>query len=313
MKELIKFLLFFTIIISLQIASAKEETTANNQEIDPVESEQAEENSSEEKDSSEEDDSTFIDFLITEVIPAFGGFEHIFLTTKPSFSAQFTQNGLVLANCSLEFKLKQLKPINYQVTEGKSDNFAVNMSIGQLRWLFFNTSCKENNTSADKNHFNISFSIKDENLEDSYYELGVNAFDKNQLKIKLHSIKMEVIIEEVDQEILVSSYGDVMNFSKALEEYKDDGDIYILPVDLWKPLNNKLRPSNLQKNNDFIELIKVKITDIINIDGAAQLTFPTSVNNVTKYTDVLAPIKGRMFVPKEEDDDIIPVIDFSFQ
>ena len=305
MKDLIKFLLFFTIIISLQSAIAEEETANDPQQEDTSESEQTEEDSSEDK------DLTFMDFLITEVIPAFGGLEHIFLTTKPSFSIHFTQGGATLIDCSLELKLKQLETIQYRIIDSDTDNFPVNMNIGQPKWLFFNASCGEQSISPDKNHFNIFFTVKDENLEDSYYELGVNAFDKNQLKIKMHSMEMEVIIEEVEQEILLSSYGDIMKFSKALEEYKDDGDTYILPLDLWKPLNNKLKSSNLQENNDSIKLKKVKVTHIIDIDGTAQLTFPTSVNNVTEYTDVLAPIKGQIFIPEEEEADLIPAIDFS--
>ena len=297
MKELIKFLLFFTIIISLQTATAKEKTTIDDQE---------------EESASEENDSTLTDFLIKEIIPAFGGFEHIFLTNKPSFSAQFTQNGLVLENCSLEFKLKQLKPINYQVTEGESDNFAVNMSIGQPRWLFFNASCEENNTSADKNHFNISFTIKDENFKNSYYELTFNAFDKDQLKIKLYSIQMGVTLEEVNQEILVSPHGDVMNFSKELEDYEIEDGLYSLPSSLWKPLN-KVTANSQTPEGSIDELRKVKITQIINIDGVAYLTFPTSVNNITEDTDVSAPVKGQIFIPEKEEDDPIPVIDFSFR
>ena len=307
MKELIKFLLLFASTTIIQTAIAKEETTTNLQQENTLNNEQAV------KSSLEESDSTFIDFLVEEVIPAFGGFEHILLTTKPSFSVHYTQKGVALIDCSLELKLKQLRTIQYQVTDSNTGNFPVNMNIGQPRWLFFKASCGEQSTSTDRNHFNISFTVKNENLKDSYYELGVNAFDKDQLKIKLYSIKIEVITEEVDQEILVSSHGDVMKFSKELKKYKDNDEIYILPLELWKPLNNKLRPSNLQENNDLTELKKVKITQIINIDGVIQLTFPTSVNNVTEDTNVLAPIKGQIFIPEKEDDDIIPVIDFSIQ
>lgn len=103
-----------------------------------------------------------------------------------------------------------------------------------------------------------------------------------------------------------------MSFSEELEKYKGDGDIYSLPLDLWKPLNNKLR-SAVQNGSDFIELEKVKITQTINVDGVVNLSFPTSTNGITQDTDISAPIKGQVFIPEEEEDDLIPVIDFSLQ
>ena len=301
MKKFIKFLLFFAIIIAFQTATAKEQATTDSKETDLVEHAQTEEN-----------DPTVTDFLIEEVVPAFGGFEQLFLTNTPSFNIQFTQDGIELKDCSLEIKLKQLKTIQYQVTDSDTDGFPVNLNIGQPRWLFFNASCEEQDTEADTNYLNISFTIKDENLEDSYYELVFNAFDKEQLTIKLYSIQLGALFKEVDQEILLSSHGDVMNFSKELKGYKSADDTYSLPIELWEPLNNKLR-SAVQNNNDFIELRKVKITQIINIDGVVNLTFPTSVNNITENTNVSAPIMGQIFVPEEEEENIIPIIDFSFQ
>ena len=186
------------------------------------------------------------------------------------------------------------------------------MSIGQPVWLFFHASCIENNTSIDKNHFNLSITIKDENFEDSYYELIINSFDKAQLKIKLYAIEMEVIREEITKEILVNSHGDIMEFSQELVDYETEDGSYSLPAPLWNPLHNvtALPP----KPGDFIELKKIRIKQIISVDGVARFLFPTSANsNITQDTDVAAPVKGHIFIPEEEENDIIPVIDINVQ
>lgn len=245
------------------------------------------------------------EFLLNEVIPAFGSLEHIFLTNKPSFSIHFTKGGAELLDCSLDFRLKQIRPMKYDIANVEIYDFQASAEIGQSRWLFFKVLCGEKNLIINTNHFNFSFFVTDENFNKAPYNLKVKLLNQEQLDIKFWSLDLQTIIQDSEEEMLLGPYGNVESFSDSFSDYENEPGSYDIPLFLWPALSGKLDHSSI------IHVEKVKIKKIIQLQGSAQLSFPTFENDVKTDTAVAMPVEGNIFI--SEDGKNIPVINFSMK
>ena len=259
----------------------------------------------------EEQRDILAEFLIQEVIPAFGNLKHILLTAKPSFYLRFTGKETKLVECSLEFRVRQLKPMKYNIADIEIYDLQASAEIGESRWLFFKTVCGDQNAIMDTNHFNISFFVADTSFQQAPYNLRVKLLDQEQLDVKFWSLDVETVIENSEFEILVGPYGNVEIFNPSYAQYKNDESAYNIPLDQWPSLKGKLSFADQKNGVDVVLAHKTNIIKTIRISGSARLSFPTYLEDVKKDTEVKIPVEGRIFIPEEGE--VIPVIDFSMR
>lgn len=315
-----KFLIFFILIFIFQVFS--EESSAG----DAQEAPQTEADSG---DSEEEE--ALMKFLFEEVIPAFGGFQDLLFSNKPSFDIHWTPQGMQVRSCSFEFQLKQLRTIRYNLADMELYGFQSNAEIGDPRFLFVQISCGETNNVENTVRFNFKFFVTDENLNPSYYSLKIKTMDKEQLDIKLDSIEMDVDVEAVDYTLISDQYGHVeilphdsplLKFFKEDEAYaeiaedqdkediaedKQTKDMYDVPASVWNQI--KRVTEELSDEGSLVPLKKTKVEYTIHLKGSAEMFLPVYTDGVKQDASVVMPIVGRIFSPVEGD--IIPVIDIS--
>ena len=259
----------------------------------------------------EETEDEMIPFLLNEIIPAFGGLKSLMLSSKPSFSIHVTNRGVELTSCSVKTKVKQLKPIRYAVSEAEIQEFQVEMDIGEPRWLLLEISCGEKSPMIDTEHFHVSFSVTDDNLEPSNYSIKIKTLNQEQLDMKLVSMDMEIIVQSVDKEMLLDPYEAIGELFPTLEQHKQPNDLYLVPLSLWSPKDSPVKIISALQKDMQIELQKVNVIQIIQFKGNFSLLFPTSINGIRQDTKVIAPVNGTIHVT--DTDQYIPAINFSME
>ncbi|MDE0151142.1 MAG: hypothetical protein OXK80_01420 [Bdellovibrionales bacterium] len=282
-------------------------------------------------DASEEE--ALMQFLMEEVIPAFGGFQDLLFSNKPSFDIHWTPQGMQVKNCSFEVQLKQLRTIKYNLADMELYEFQSNAEIGDPRFLFVQISCGETNNVTDTARFNIKFFVTDENLNPSVYSLKIKTMEQEQLDIKLDSIEMDVEIETVDYVLLLDSDGHIERlphespFLKSFEESQAYAEVieedqseesveseqiknmYDIPVSVW----NQIKGVNETPSDEsaLVSVKKVTVEQVINVNGSAEIFLPVYKDGVKQDARVVIPIVGHIFSPAEGD--LIPFIDISMR
>ncbi len=286
----------------------------------------------------ESEEEVLMRFLMEEVIPAFGGFQDLFFSNKPSFDIHWTPQGMQVRNCSFKFQLKQLRAVQYNLADIKLYGFHSNAEIGDPGFLFVQMSCGEAGYVENKIHFNIKFFVTDEELTPAYYSLKIKTMDKEQLDIKLKSIDMDVDIETADFTLILDQYGHTKilphesPFLKFFDEEKaymeiveDDGEdesngddkdneedeqiknMYDIPISIWNQINEVDKVSS--DENSLVPLKKVAVEQTIHLKGSVEMFLPIYKGGVKEYNRVVVPIVGRIFSPVKGE--VIPIIDIS--
>jgi len=336
-----KFLIFFILIFIFQVFSeekatnAKESVSSKDSSVEDVESfieggpsASSQEAPQPETDSEDSEEEALMKFLFEEVIPAFGGFQDLLFSNKPSFDIHWTPQGMQVKSCSFEFQLKQLRTIRYNLADIELYGFQSNAEIGGPRFLFAQISCGETNSVENTVRFNFKFFVTDEDLTPSYYSLKIKTMDKEQLDIKLKSIEMDVDIETVDYTLISDQYGHVETlphespFLKAFKEDEayaeitegqDEEDIvedkqiknmYDIPVSVWNQIKG-----TASDGDSLVPLKKMKVESAIHLKGSAEILLPVYTDRVKQDVPVVIPIVGSIFSSVEGG--IIPVIDIS--
>ena len=244
---------------------------------------------------------TLDDFILKEVIPSFGTLENILLTNKPSFKMRFTGKGAQLEECFLSFRLKQMRPMNYNIAHIEVYDFPVSAAIGTDRWLFFEMKCGDKNQALNIDHYHLSFFITDGEFKKAPYHLKVKLMEQEQIDVQFWSLDVEALIHNKKEDVLVGFHGNVMEWEKAFSSYKK-GKEYLIPVSAWPPLKDKMPPESV------ISARRIETVKRIDIKGSARLFLPTFLENVKNNTEVQMPVKGSIFISDEGE--TIPVIDF---
>lgn len=283
----------------------------------------------EEKTSAKLEEEVLMKFLLEEVIPAFGGFQDLLFSNKPSFDIHWTPQGMQVKNCFFELQLRQLRTIKYNLADIALYGFQSNAEIGDPRFLFVQMSCGEIEDITDTARFIIKFFVTDEDLNSSYYGLKITTMGKEQLDIKLKSIEMDVDIAAVDYTLILDPYGHIealphgspflqafvedQAYVEVIEEGMEDTEdeqiknMYDIPISMW----NQIKGINEVSSDvdSIISLKKVKVEQIVNLKGSIEMFLPVYADGVKQDTRVVMPITGRIFYPVEGS--VIPVIDIS--
>ena len=309
-------------------SSVNGDSLASNQKKDLVGPKESLQNEEIIPEDSEEE--ALMRFLFEEVVPAFGGFQDLLFSHKPSFDIHWTPQGVQVRSCSFEFQLKQLRTIRYNLADIDLYGFQSNAEIGDPRFLFVQISCDETDNIENTVHFNINFFVTDEDLNPSYYGLKIKTMDKEQLDIKLESIKMDVDIRTVDYTLVSDPYGHIEilpHESPFLQFFEEDKayaeivegqstedvvedeqikDMYDIPISTW----NQIKGVETSSDGDpVVPLKKVTVEYAIHLEGSAEMFLPVYTDGIKEDTRVVIPIVGRIFSPLEGE--IIPVIDIS--
>ena len=280
------------------------------------------------------EEEALMQFLVEEVLPAFGGFQDILFSNKPSFDIHWTPKGMQIKHCSFKFQLQQLRTIQYNLADIELYGFQSNAEIGGSRFLFVQVSCGETNNIENKKHFKIKFFVTDEEQNPSFYSLKIKTMDKEQFDIKLVSIQMDVDIETVDYTLISDNYGHIeilpndspfLQFfeeDKAYVEVVDDEEdgsgveeskeapiknMYDINLSIWNQIKGI---TEAQSNESFlVPLKKVRVEQVITLKGSAELFLPVYKDGVKEDAPVVIPITGNIF--SSVDGEMMPVIDIS--
>lgn len=277
------------------------------------------------------EEEALMQFLMEEVIPAFGGFQDLLFSNKPSFDIHWTPQGMQVKNCSFEVQLKQLRTIRYNLADIELYGFQSNAEIGDPRFLFVQISCGETNNVADTARFNIKFFVTDEAQNPSSYSLKINTMEQEQLQIKLDSIDMDVEIETVDYVLVLGPHGHIeilpressllqifeenQAYTEVIEEGQSGEDVeseqiknmYDIPISVWNQIKGVHETSFVE--DTLVSVKKVTVEQVINVNGSAEIFLPVYTDGVKQDALVVIPIVGRIFSPAEGD--VIPFIDIS--
>ena len=270
-------------------------------------------------------------FLTEEVIPAFGGFQDLLFSHKPSFDIHWTPQGIQVRSCSFKFQLKQLRTIRYNLADIELYGFQSNAEIGDPRFLFVQVSCGEIDDVENTTRFNIKFFVTGEDLSPSYYGLKIKTMDKEQLDIKLKSIEMGVDITAVDYTLVSDQHGHIeilphespfLQFfeeDKAYAEMVENQDVedivedeqiknmYDIPISIWNQIKGVTEVSS--DGNSLVPLKKVTVEYTIVLQGSAEIFLPVYGEGIKEDARVVMPITGSIF--SSVDGEVIPVIDIS--
>ena len=289
--------LFLTMLCPLHsytetAVSTEEKTQPATEETDPL---------SESKENPALNENEMIEFLITEVIPAFEGLKHFHFNQPPSFHLHFTSSGIQLKECSFSFQIQQMGSIQYNLAQADLHDFQANAHIGKPEsFLFFDISCGDQSAVINGYHFTADISIKDKNLEPSYYEITVHSLDQEQMKLKIKSINMDVkfqndvkwiLIDSENHGALVDSLKTHPHFLPEILEEKSTTDLYSIPYEVW--------PHRLP-HEETVQVTKNQTSQIISVEGAVHFSFPISVNGQRQETESSIPIAGNIFVVEKE-------------
>ncbi len=283
------------------------------------------------------EEEALMQFLLQEVIPAFGGFQDILFSNKPSFDIHWTLEGMQIRNCSFKLQLKQLRTIQYNLADMEFYGFRSDAEIGDSRLLFVQVSCGETNQIENKQNFKIKFFVTDENLKSSFYSLKIKTMDKEQIDIKLVSIEMDVDVETVDYTLVSDHYGHIeilpnnSPFLQFFEEDKayaevveadeglrddsnlEDGEeapiknMYDISLAVW----NQIKGVTETQSNDssLVPLKKMRVEQAITLKGSTELLLPVYKGGAKEDAPVVMPITGSIF--SSVDGEMVPVIDIS--
>ena len=304
--------LFLTMLYSLH--SYTEEAVPKESDTSPVSE------SKEIPNLNEEQKDEMTEFLIKEVIPAFGGLQHFQLNQPPSFYLHFTPEGIQLTKCSFNFQIQQLESIQYNLAQVDLHDFQANAHIGQSEsFLFFDVSCGDQSNVINGFHLNADISIKDKNSEPSYYGITIHSLGQEQLSLKILSINIDIKIQNDAKWTLQDSRKKVVfvksiqthpHFPLEILEEKSTTNFYSIPQEVWP---------YTYPDVEAIQVTKAQTTQIISLEGTVRYSLPISVNGQRQETEVSIPINGNIFAFEKESAEgnpetiYIPNIHFSSQ
>lgn len=275
--------------------------SANANEIDPKV--EAGPDQAIEKDAEAPD---IMDWVMEEVLPAFGNLKNLQFAQAPILSASFMKAGGALNSCRVEANITQLKEIKYNIIKIPS-YIDGSVDIGSEKKINFSFLCGEINVEPGvKNlYFRVYFTNQG---EASRYNLEIHMMEQTQKILQMEYIDFKAKVITKEEQILVTYNGEAMPYLESYEEYKR-GDVYQIPVALWKEKGSSVRGQLPTEDQGlkFIPASLEKSIERIELKGEMKSLFPIGDSEGRSvYTDYFFNMDGKLY--KLEDQMMLPLI-----